>query len=160
MTKHISSKSICIRHYKPVPVIKPQLTSLIDVMTLLLVFLLHSFSPQGTPIVVPSDITLADSISNTHPSVSLILTVAQDSVLVNGKPVESIQNVSNSNTYIIDTVYKALTININSTHNTLISKRILIQCDKRVDFKVLKKLLFTCGKADLNTFSLLVVEKV
>jgi biopolymer transport protein ExbD len=36
--------------------------------------------------------------------------------------------------------------------------RVIIQCDSAIDFRVLKKVMYTCGKAQFSDFSLLVKE--
>jgi biopolymer transport protein ExbD len=67
MKKQTNSKSLVIARNRKMAIIKPQLTSLIDVMTILLVFLLKSFSVEGNLISVSTDMNLAESTSRKAP---------------------------------------------------------------------------------------------
>jgi biopolymer transport protein ExbD len=49
------------RSKKNLKAIKPQLTSLIDVMTILLIYLLKSFSSEGEIVTVSKDLMLPES---------------------------------------------------------------------------------------------------
>ena len=38
------------------------------------------------------------------------------------------------------------------------SKRIIIQCDKELEFNIVKRVMYTCSKAGFTDFSVLVIE--
>ena len=71
-------------HRKPVQQLK--LTSMIDMFTILLIYLLKSYSPTETPPVDPF-LRLPASISAKVPIETTIIQIAQNMLIVDGKPV-------------------------------------------------------------------------
>lgn len=140
-------------------VMKPQLTSLIDVMTILLVFLLKSFSVEGNLISVSPELRLAESSSDKAPVPALNIEVNRQNIVVDGNPIMPISRLEASDSLMIEELYNSL-VSVTKSHRMIGNQgRIIIQCDSLIDFKILKKVMYTCGKAELSSFSLLVVEK-
>jgi biopolymer transport protein ExbD len=137
-------------------VAKPQLTSLIDVMTLLLVFLMQSFSAKATDIQMSSQIELARSLANKKAESMLTLEITPSRVYLLGESYAETQSIKEQNENLIAQLEGALTSW--KKENPLQSK-IMIECDKSVDFSVIKKVLFTSSKAGFKDYSLLVVEQ-
>jgi biopolymer transport protein ExbD len=141
-------------------IMKPQLTSLIDVMTILLVFLLKSFSADGNLISVSQDINLAESASDKAPETALNIEITPKRVSVDGYPVVALADIEKSDSLMIKDLHRKVVQATESRRMAANGGKIIIQCDKVIDFKVLKKIMYTCGKAKLSRFSLLVAEKV
>ncbi|MBF0431177.1 MAG: biopolymer transporter ExbD [Fibrobacteria bacterium] len=160
MSRTSSSKSVIIKNGRASAIMKPQLTSLIDVMTILLVFLLKSFSVDGNLVTVSKDLNLANSTSDITPVPALNIEVNPDQIVVDGAPLMSLEKVATSDSMLVEELYNALTEAAGSLRMLSNKGRIIIQCDSVVDFKVLKKIMYTCGKAEFSNFSLLVQEKV
>ncbi len=140
-------------------VIKPQLTSLIDVMTILLVFLLKSFSTDGALISVPKDLSLAESMSKESPEEVLNLEITTEGVRVGGIQIMSKSEVADQDSMMLMPVFNELEKSLEKIPEMKRSGKILIQCDKSTDFKILKKVMYTAGRARLKDFSLLVVQR-
>lgn len=160
MSRKPNLKSLTANNGRPAAIIKPQLTSLIDVMTILLVFLLKSFSNDGHFVNISPDLTLAESESKTRPIESLNIELTPEYLIVDGMRVGTLENVAISDTMMIGGLYHKLIETLKSPRMAVHKGRIIIQCDKSVDFKILKKVMYTCGKANFSHFSLLVVGKV
>jgi biopolymer transport protein ExbD len=160
MNKKYNRKSLLIARKHSAAVMKPQLTSLIDVMTILLVFLLKSFSTDGNLISVSRDIDLAESSSKKAPEPALNIEITGEQVNVDGYAVVSLEKVAETDSMLIGELREKLVEAAGSVRMAGNRGRIIIQCDRAVDFKVLKKIMYTCGKSDLSHFSLLVQEKV
>jgi biopolymer transport protein ExbD len=159
MLTRTNSKSLVAQRPKAAAIMRPQLTSLIDVMTILLVFLLKSFSVDGNLISVAPDMNLSESTSKKPPVAALNIEVTSKQVAVDGSPVASLAQVRATDSLMIDGLYDKLTEVTKTLRMASNQGRIIIQCDRSVDFSVLKKIMFTCGKANLTDFSLLVLEK-
>ena len=71
----------------------PPLTSLVDMMTILLVFLLQSFSAEGQLVTPSKDLELAESTSKKSQKPSLMIEVTHNSVLVDGRVIGSLSKV-------------------------------------------------------------------
>jgi len=160
MNKFKSSKSlVSSQHTSSSGIIKPQLTSLIDVMTILLVFLLKSFSVEGNLITPSSDLTLAQSDSKTLPKPALNIEVTQKSINMDGKKIIQISELLKQDSLVIPELFDQLAALAMLFGKKGVQHNVMIQCDKEIDFKILKKVMFTCSKATFSKFSLLVNEK-
>ncbi len=143
-----------------VAVMKPQLTSLIDVMTILLVFLLKSFSVDGNLIQVSPNINLPESTSDKKPVATLNIEVNMDEIAVDGKTVVPMSDIENAGSMMIAPLHRALKHTAAASRFLADGGKVVIQCDSAMDFRVLKKVMYTCGKAKFTHFSLLVREDV
>ena len=147
-------------HRKPVIL---SLTSLMDVFTILVFFLL--LNQSATEITsVPKDITLPDSIVQTKPRATVVIMVNENQVLVQGDPVASMADVVASKDNYVEPIrdrlrqIKASVIGIN-TNTAAASKEVTILAHKSVPFKVLKKIMSTCASSGYSKISLAVNEK-
>jgi biopolymer transport protein ExbD len=138
---------------------KPQMTSLIDILTLLLVFLIQSFNAEGTLVTQAPDLELPVSSSNKTPSPSLTIEVTRSDVEAEGKKLASIDSFKSSKDMLIGNVFKWLLLERSRLSDTSAHKPIIIQCDKELEFNIVKRVLFTCSKAGFSDFSVLVVEE-
>lgn len=135
---------------------KPQLTSLLDVMTILLVFLIQNFSSQGNLMSVPKDIDLAKSASKSQANKSLTIEVGIQHIALDGARMnlDVLKKKTTDNT--IPELFARLEFLQGQGDPSLNTASVLIQCDKGVDFAVLKRVLATCSKAGVQNYSLLV----
>jgi Biopolymer transport protein ExbD/TolR. len=138
---------------------KPQMTSLIDILTLLLVFLIQSFNAEGTLVTQSPDLELPVSSSNKTPSPSLTIEVTRSDVVAEGKKLAAIDSFKSSKDMLIGNVFKWLVHEKARVTDTAAHKPIIIQCDKELEFNIVKRVLFTCSKAGYSDFSVLVVEE-
>jgi biopolymer transport protein ExbD len=137
--------------------IRPQMTSLIDILTLLLVFLIQSFNAEGELVTPSSDLKLPLSSSREKPVPSLMIEITQKAVVSEGKIIAQNSSFKNSESLLIQNIYSWL----NSKKNLLSDKqkKIIIQCDRDIEFNIVKKVLYTCSKAGFTNFSVLVIEE-
>jgi biopolymer transport protein TolR len=137
--------------------IKPQMTSLIDILTLLLVFLIQSFNAEGTLITPSSDLQLPQSSSKKQPSPSMMLEITRDAVVAEGRQLAANRSFAGSGDLLIRNVYNWLL----SKKDRLAAeqKQIIIQCDRDLEFNIVKRVMYTCSKAGFTDFSVLVIEE-
>ena len=138
---------------------KPQMTSLIDILTLLLVFLIQSFNAEGTLVTQSPDLELPVSSSNESPAPSLTIEVTRTDVESEGQKLAAIDSFKSSKDMLIGNVFKWLLSEKSRVSDTSSHKPIIIQCDKELEFNIVKRVLFTCSKAGYSDFSVLVVEE-
>ncbi len=134
-------------------IMKPQLTSLIDVMTILLVFLLKSFSADHAIVNIPQDMELAQSVIQAKIEESYTLSITNTAMVFEGTSVMNTTDIPQGDEKLIQPLFNLLEQK-NVTGGTLI-----IQADKSIAFAQLKKILYTCSKAELKKYSLLVEVK-
>lgn len=139
------------------------LTSLMDVFTILVFFLLVNQSSVEV-IEPPKQIKLPDSVVEAKPRQTVTILVSADAILVQGEPVVTVAEVLGSKDGNIRAVGDRLTqlrdniIGIN-TATVAKSNEVTILSDKTIPFKVLKRLMSTCTNTGYTRISLAVIQK-
>jgi len=140
-----------------------RLTAMIDMFTILLIFLLKSFSVEGEIMSVAKDLRLPESTAQTPPKAAPILVVTNEWIILDGTPVEKVVTVLNQQDNIINPLKKRLQ-QIRAFAESLaqldanmgFKGNIAIQGDKEIPFGLLKKIMFTCGQVGFNDMLLVV----
>jgi len=140
-------------------VAKPQLTSLVDMLTILLVFLLKSFSVEGNLVTAADDLQLPESTSPERPVPMVNVEITTTGVNIDGRPVVPLQRVAAADSLLIVELRDALRGIAEATGIADRENEITIQCDRRLDFAVIKKVMYTCAQASFSDFSLLVLRE-
>lgn len=139
-------------------VFRPQLTSLIDVMTFLLVFLIKSFSVQGDVITPAADLELPMSISNNPPKNITTIEISKNSISAEGKTLASLPAADSKDPMLVPGVYKWMMLLRNRLTDTTGSREVLIQADREIEFEVLKRVMYSCSKAGFPDFNILALQ--
>jgi biopolymer transport protein ExbD len=154
------------RSKKELQALKPQLTSLVDVMTILLIYLLTSFSGEGEIITASKDLMLPESSANQRAKLTVVITVNNNYVLAENVHVGNVDDILGSDDLIIPALYSWLEERRKTTEkiekysdNVKFKGDITIQGDKRIRFRLLKKIMYTCGQQGYNNFSLAVLKR-
>ncbi len=141
-------------------VAKPQLTSLVDMLTILLVFLLKSFSVEGSLVTASEQLTLPESTSRVQPAVMVNVEITQSAINIDGETVTTVASLADSDTMLVAPLYDGLRQIAERTGSSGEENRLTIQCDRSIDFRIVKKIMFTCAQASFSDFSLLVNREV
>jgi biopolymer transport protein ExbD len=139
------------------------LTSLMDVFTILVFFLLFH-SGSGDILESPREIKLPHSVVEAKPRETVVIMVSPKVVLVQGEAVISTAKLLEHNQPMINEIndrLKQLERNIIgiSTKTVAKSKEITLLADKAIPFKVLKKIMTTCTASGYGKISLAVIQK-
>ena len=139
------------------------LTSLMDVFTILVLYLLVN-QGSGADIDPPKTIKIPDSVVETAPRQTIVMTVSDEAVYLQGEAVITIAEVLESKLDYIETVrqemvrLKELSVEQGgqvAANNT----EVTILADRGVPFKILKKLMSTSSSAGYVKISLAVNQK-
>lgn len=139
------------------------LTSLMDVFTILVFFLLFH-SSGGEAVEAPKQIKLPDSVVETKPRETVVIMVSPEVVLVQGQAVLDTAELLASGTETAEEITERLKqlerniIGIN-TKTVAESKEVTILADKTIPFKALKKIMSTCTGSGYGRISLAVIQK-
>jgi len=136
------------------------LTSMVDMLTILVVFLLQTFAASGELLSVSKNITLPEAINYRDLEQAPIISVSRDAVTLNGEPKADSVELSKESTidWKIPQLHDDLVIlknNFKLLHPNPEDWKglVIVQADKQVDFKVIKKVMYTCavaGYANVN----------
>jgi len=135
-------------------VVKPQITSLIDVMTILLVFLMKSFSVEGNIITPSNDLTLPVSTSHTAPEPVTCLEITGSAIRAGEEVVTTFDTLGNEDSLLIPALANWL-----SSHESFRKSEIMLQADRHLPFSLLKRVMFTCSKSGRTDFTILVQQE-
>ncbi len=149
------------RNKKKVQVLN--LTSLMDVFTILVFFLLFH-SSGGEAVEAPKQIKLPDSVVETKPRETVVIMVTPEMVIVQGKAVISTVELLEAKGETVVEITEGLKLlerNIIgiSTKTVVGSREVTILADKTIPFSALKKIMSTCTGSGYGRISLAVIQK-
>jgi len=141
---------------------KINLTSLMDVFTILVFFLLVN-SGQSELLDAPNEVKLPESTIDSRPRETVVIHISPDDVVVQGVPVISMAEVYASQGLIdpIGVRLAALKESVigRSTQVVAASQEVTLLADKSIPFEVIKRVLSTCTSEGYTNVSLAVVQK-
>lgn len=146
-----------------VTVARMNLTSLMDVFTILVFFLLVN-SANTEVLETPKQITLPASVVEAKPRETVVIFVSPVDVTVQGERVALVEDVLALRGENIDAVAARLA-QINSrvigltTRTVAESREVTILADRSVPFNVVKKVMSTCTSQGFERISLAVLQK-
>jgi len=153
------------RHKENPSEVRVQLTSMMDMFTIILVFLLRIYSTQGQLITPSDDLILPSSKVQQPPELGLDVIVSTDWILVNGKPVARTQDVASQEGYIIPTLQEELlryareAEKMETLYGAEFSGKATIQGDKYLPYRLLIKVMATCGQSNFPNMRLVVYRE-
>jgi len=142
---------------------KMNLTSLMDVFTILVFFLLVN-SATTEVLETPKRITLPDSTVEAKPRETVVIFVSQTEVTVQGEPVARVEDILSMEGEEIEPIgirLAALSENVIGTTTMRVaeSQEVTILADKSVPFNVVKKVMSTCTAQGYARISLAVIQR-
>ncbi len=142
-----------------------RLTSMMDILTVLLLFLLKSFVVEGEVITPIPGVELPESSSDTTPESSVVIAIFDNSVMIEGVEIASINDSVASDDLLID----ALADHLDASREKVIaiarqrgseeefSGKVAIQGDRDIDFAILQRVMYTCSYTGYENISLAVI---
>ncbi|HAP67658.1 MAG TPA: hypothetical protein DCQ99_07750 [Nitrospinae bacterium] len=142
------------------------LTSMMDMFTIILLFLLKSYSAEGDILTADPKLKLPVSTSKEPPKMRLILQVTPEDIMVDGVKVAEVGKDMDNKELLIKPLLDKL--NENRAKTEFISKsnpslkfkgEVLIQGNKDIPFFLLEKVMYTSGQAGYSSISLAVISR-
>jgi biopolymer transport protein ExbD len=149
------------------------INSLMDILTILLVFLLKSYSTDPLTIEPSSDLQIPKSSANLKPTAAISVTVSKSAIMVDNKPVltikdgkiESSQKRGGDDGYFIIPLNKELVDaaekqrRLASVNTTIEFKGLLtIVMDEDTPYRLLTEIMYTAGQAEFSKFKFATVK--
>jgi biopolymer transport protein ExbD len=139
------------------------MNSMMDMMTIILLFLLKSFSTEGALVTPSEELRLPTSIQGEKPKKEINVSVAKEVIMVNDIVIASLDEIPKDQMMISPLAFKLaeyaqkereLEIEVGKefTHE------IIIQGDENMPFELLFKVMFTCSKSDFYKMRLLTIK--
>lgn len=140
------------------------LTSMMDMMTIILLFLLKTYSTTGMIITPSKDLTLPTSLSKEAPRKDLNVSITRENILVGDQLIVPISDVD-PNSAIIEPLYAVLKEKSETAkedeekYGIPFNHEVIIQGDENTPFDLLVKVLYTCGKTEYYKLRLLTYQE-
>ncbi len=146
-----------------VKITKMNLTSLMDVFTILVFFLLIN-SGSVELLEAPKDVELPESREESKPRETVVIFVSMENVLVQGKIVAYVDDILKGKAETMDPIIARLAelkenIVGTSTMTVAKSQEVTILADKSVPFVVVRKIMSACTVEGYENVSLAVIQK-
>ena len=161
------------------------LTAMVDMFTVLVIFLLQNYNTEGLIVNIPKDLILpkAEVIKELKPSI--IVTVSPSGVLLDDRPIpEKLETIKEQKDWMIQTLYveaqKAIeAAKAKADKDGVIKdvrvalkpeemaeqevlepwRKITVQAHKEIDFLTIKKVLFTLTEAGAGEINFAVLQR-
>ncbi|MFK7929563.1 MAG: ExbD/TolR family protein [Myxococcota bacterium] len=156
------------------------ITSLMDAMTIILCFLLKSYSVTDVTVTASEELQIPSSSALQDIKTSVQLVVSRAGILVDGDPAVEVETVDGDGgvpTYQVAESEKKGQL-ITALYDILLDKaeeqkeiaaqtglteaefkgQILLQCDKKLPFALIREVMYTAGQAQFSEFKFVVVK--
>jgi biopolymer transport protein ExbD len=155
------------------------LTSLMDVFTILVFFLLTN-TANDEALEPPKVITLPDSVVESKPRETVVLMVTQEDILIETRPIVRTADVIDREEIVIEEIREAMLAEIDKAINLAAKAKgadegesvgpgdmegppempeVNILADRTIPFSMLKKVMSSCTSAGYTRISLAVIQK-
>ena len=157
------------------------INSMMDIMVIILVFLLKSYSTESITVAASADLTLPVSSATKSPETAVSVVVSQSQLSVDGEFILAMEKVADEAnpgqtlTQFPEEEKKGQLITV--LHDVLLEKakqamgeltgsdelgfkgRLLLQCDKGLPFEVVRQVMYTAGQAQFGEFRFVVYQQ-
>lgn len=157
------------------------LTAMVDMFTVLVVFLLQNYNVTGQVIYIPKEVTLpkAEKIKELKPAV--VVTISNKEILLDKTPMITYSELSAQSDWMIQPLFTALTKALQEAkveYEKNLQKRIkdvvvgnkdkedpnewnkvTVQADKGIDFLTVKKVMYTVTEAGAGEINFAVMKE-
>ena len=146
---------------------------MMDMMTILLVFLLKQFSVQASLASSVEGLSLPSSSVEKQSAMSVNVTVTQNAILVEGDAVAPVRNGAvdpsvkrdGANGYYITPLVDVMTKHANrlkklaALGSSPFDNTAMVMVDKNVPYRLLSEVLYSAGQAEFRNYRLVVIRK-
>lgn len=154
---------------KKAKVMELNITSLIDVLTILLIFLLKNFS-SDPQLSTSKEIKLPYTTSEERVKTAINISISKKWILLDGNSITKTMEAIEEKQIDIPKLRAALARKANTEKQIAETYKkagiegkefdgtVLLQADKSIPFKIIKKVMYTCGNTEYNKILLTLVK--
>jgi biopolymer transport protein ExbD len=139
---------------------------MVDVFTVLLVFLLKSYSAEGTLTAAAQNLELPSSTSTIAPQPTITITISEDTLFVEDERVGALAAFSEQDGPYIPALGAALASRVEkarliagSNRSVTFQGRVTILGDKDTPFATLERVMFTAARSEFGDIALAVYQQ-
>ncbi len=151
-----------IRRERNAPLVDMNLVSLIDIFTILIFFLLSN-STEVQTLTSSKAVKLPESLADKSPRETVVVVVNGEDILVQGRKVASVAEAMATEGDLIAPLKAELDYQASHAlvhkENTPENQPITIMGDKAIPYRLLRKVMYTCARANYSEVSFAVTTK-
>ena len=150
------------------------IVAMMDMMTIILVFLLKSYQASAINVNMGADLTIPQSSTQLHPQENITVTVSAREVAVNDRKVVEIRNGlipadakegKRSEAFYVGAIHEALKREVDkqkyiAQYNKAapFAGRLNVVVDRKIPYRTLMDVLYTAGQAELGEYKFMVLK--
>ena len=150
------------------------IVAMMDMMTIILVFLLKSYQASTLNVNMSADLSIPVSSTQLHPQENITITVSTSELAVNDRAVLPLERGiipakykegRKAEAFYVGPVYDALKKEVDKqkyiaqyNKNAPFSGRLNVIADKKVTYRTLMEVLYTAGQAELGEYKFMVMK--
>ena len=151
-----------------------QLTAMVDMFTVLVVFLLQNYASTNQILPISDQVQLPKATSTAQLIPSLVVTFSTEGVLFNGKKMASFYEIQTDKDWVIDKLRKNVSEEIENLkkqkqEEIVVTKKegasrifpyekLTLQADENIDFLSIKKVMYTLTQAGIKEINFAVIQ--
>jgi biopolymer transport protein ExbD len=155
------------------------ITAMMDMMTIILVFLLKSYSASAINVNMSENLAIPASSTQLNPQENITVTVAANEVSVNDRVVirgsdgmgngivpPAFKEGGRAEAFYIGALYDGLKKEVDKqkyiaqyNRNAPFTGRVNVVVDKKVPYRTLMEILYTAGQAELGEYKFMVLKR-
>jgi biopolymer transport protein ExbD len=139
---------------------------MVDVFTVLLVFLLKSYSAEGTLTAAAQNLELPSSTSTIAPQPTITITISEDTLFVEDERVGALAEFAKQEGPDIPALARALAARVEkarliagSNPSVRFQGRVTILGDKSTPFATLERVMYTAARSEFGDIALAVYQQ-
>jgi len=145
------------------------ITSLMDVLTIVLVFLLKNFESEGNLLTMADNLKLPNSASKVTPKeVMLTVVVDNEQILVDNTPVSKTADVLAQDSLRVGPMSDLLQEKRKEEKEAAMRRgedadetgKVIVQIDKNIPYDVMYKVMATCGASGYGNIAFAVMQRL
>jgi len=150
------------------------ITAMMDMMTIILVFLLKSYSASSLAVNLSDELKLPASSTQVQPQDNINVTISLKEVTVNDRSAVKVENGAipagykeqgRADAFYVGPIYDALKKEVDKqkyiaqyNQSAPFTGRVNVIADRRIPYRTLMEVLYTAGQAELGEYKFMVLK--
>jgi biopolymer transport protein ExbD len=150
------------------------ITAMMDMMTIILVFLLKSYSASSLAVNLSDELKLPASSTQVQPQENINVTISMKEVTVNHRAAVKVENGAipsgykeqgRADAFYVGAIYDALKKEVDKqkyiaqyNQSAPFTGRVNVIADRRIPYRTLMEVLYTAGQAELGEYKFMVLK--
>jgi biopolymer transport protein ExbD len=144
------------------------LTAMVDLFTVLTVFLLQNYSVTGVALHLPKEVVLPAAIMSEDLTPANVVTITKDSILVGTRQVAALTAIRAQDKWLIQELREQLQVEIAAAkekgERSAVGLRegyrdVTVQADRDVEFAIIKRVIYTATESGAGEVNFAVLKK-